>query len=106
MTKITLIYLFYEHPSAGDPAIQQHEVSSNNDPISRENESDRLIIIQPDDQTHKAGDMNSTLTAGRLLATGNKILTAKLKHLACSFSDRKSWKSNKKKILDQHKELK
>ena len=64
-----------EHPSVGGPDIQQHEASSNDDEISRENESDRSTIVPSDDQTHKleAEDINPTLTAGRLTTTGNKI---------------------------------
>ena len=41
-----------EHPSVGDPDIPQHEVSSNDNEISRENESDRSTILPSDDQTH------------------------------------------------------
>ena len=40
-----------EHPSVGDPDIQQHQVSSNDNEISKENESDRSTILPSDDQT-------------------------------------------------------
>ena len=61
-----------EHPSVGDPYIQQHEVSSNDNEISRENESDRSTI---NDQTHEleAQNINPALTPGRLPTIGNKI---------------------------------
>ena len=64
-----------EHPSDRDPDIQQHEVSSNDNDISRENESDRSTIVPSDDQTHEleTEDIYPTLTAGRLPTTGNKI---------------------------------
>ena len=63
-----------EHPSDGYPDIQQHEVSSNDNEISRENESDRSTIVPSDDQTNEleAEDINP-ITAGRLPTTGNKI---------------------------------
>ena len=53
-----------EHPLVGDPEIQQHEVSSNDNEISRENESDRSTILPSDDQIHEleAEDVNPTLT--------------------------------------------
>ena len=59
-----------EHPSAGLSDIHEHEVFSNVNEISRENKSDRSIIVPSDDQTC---DINPTLTAGRLPTTGNKI---------------------------------
>ena len=68
-----------EHPSVGDPDIQQHpeqhEVSSNDNEISKENESDRSTLLPSDGQTHEleAEYINPTLTAGRLPTTGNKI---------------------------------
>ena len=64
-----------EHPSAGDPDIQQHEASSNDNEISRENESNRSTIVQSDDQTHEleTEDIFPTLAVGRLPTTGNKI---------------------------------
>ena len=79
MAKMTLNLSVNEHPSAGDPDIQQHpeqhEFSSNDNEISKENESDRSTILPSDDQTHELEeeDINPTLTAGRLPTAGNKI---------------------------------
>ena len=51
------------------------KVSSNDNEILRENESDMSSIILSDDQTHelKTEDINPTLTAGRSPTIGNKI---------------------------------
>ena len=78
MAKMTLIYLLMNIPSVGDPDIQQHpeqhEVSSNDNEISKENERDRSTMLLSDDQTHEleVQDINPTLTAGRLPTAGNK----------------------------------